>query len=580
MSYKLSPFLLLILVLSESLYSQPQLKYEENQTLTWKETIEFYQYLDRTYTNAYLTIAGTTDSGKPLHLFIISNQHLITAKQAIENRKTVIMVNNGIHPGEPCGVDASVLFAKEILENPGKYEAILDNTVIAIIPILNVGGALNRSMYHRANQNGPVEHGFRGNSINMDLNRDFIKLDTRNARSLVSIMREWDPDILIDTHTSNGSDYPYVLTLITTQKDKLNSPLSDFLYEEMLPEVYQEMKSGPYTLIPYVMSRDYRNPQKGLVAFMDYPRYTTGYASLFNTIGFTTEAHMFKTFKDRVLATYHFIMTVTDYASKNGEHIKTLRDLAKDQLFSKEEFVLTWELDTTYFENIEFSGYKIETGISDLTGQPNYKFNRDSVWTKNIPNYTNYKPVHKVVPPDIYVVPAAWQEVVDRLIINKVEFQRLKKDTSLFVEYYYIEDYKSFNSPYNGHFKHFNTITRKEKAYLNFLEGDLLVPLNQAAREYLVQVLEPEGEDSFFSWNFFDPVLSRKEYFSPYVFEGLAKDLLEKDPALAREYETKKLEDPEFASNHYAQLRFLYERSPYSEPTYKRYPVARLFLEK
>ncbi len=265
----------LLFFIPVNLHSQPPLRYEQNETLTWEESIAFYQSLDDNFENCKLVVAGETDSGKPLHLFIISGNKAFDSKTAKGNGLNVLLINNGIHPGEPCGVDASAKFALEVLENKEDYEEILSKTVICIIPMLNVGGALNRGKYHRANQNGPIEHGFRANAINMDLNRDFIKLDTKNARSFVKIMRDWDPDILIDTHTSNGSDYQYALTVIATQKDKLNQPVSDYLYENMLPEMYKRMAAGPYEAIPYVMSKDRRDPMNGIVAFMDYPRYTT-----------------------------------------------------------------------------------------------------------------------------------------------------------------------------------------------------------------------------------------------------------------------------------------------------------------
>lgn len=570
---------LLIIFSSLNLLSQPRLKFEENQSLTWKETIEYYKYLDEKYPEALLMETGLTDVGKPLHVFFISENELFTPELVRDDNKTILFINNGIHPGEPCGIDASVMFAEEILSNQSKYSKLLNNVVIGIIPVLNVGGAINRGEYHRANQNGPTEQGFRGNATNMDLNRDFIKMDTENTRSVVRLMRIWNPDVFIDTHTSNGSDYPYVLTLIATQEDKLNLPLSNYLYNRMLPHLYQEMKKGPYEIIPYVYSRDYRNPMNGIIAFMDHPRYTTGYASLFNTIGFTTEAHMFKDFNDRVLSTYHFIHTVSDFMAENNEEIIITRNLTSSQLMKKREFILEWELDTSNYELLNFKGYKMETGISPLTGQPNYTFNRDSVWEKEIRNYTSYRPVKKVIAPDFYIIPQAWSEVIERLKINKVEYSTLVRDTSIFVEYYYIEDYKTYSHPYNGHYKHYDTEVRAVRGKMNFFRGDLIVPLHQDAREYLVQTLEPEGEDSFFNWNFFDSILSRKEYFSPYVFEAKAMEILAYDKELQKSFDKKKKKDPEFATDHYAQLRFIYERSVFAEKTYKRYPVARLFID-
>ncbi len=562
-----------------NLFSQPQLKFKENQSLTWEETLEYYQYLDAKYPEALLMEAGLTDVGKPLHLFLISENEYFTPELIRENNKTILLINNGIHAGEPCGIDASILFAEEILSHQNKYQEILDNVVIGIVPVLNVGGALNRGKYHRANQNGPIEHGFRANAKNMDLNRDFINLDTENVRSLVRLLRIWDPDVFIDTHTSNGSDYPYTLTLITNQKDRLNQPLSDFLHKEMLPHLYKEMKKGPYEIIPYVQNRDYRNPQNGILSFLDQPRYTIGYASLFNTIGFTTEAHMLKDFKGRVLSTYQFIHRVSDFMAKNSEKIALTRNLSHSFLMKKNEFILEWELDTSKYEPLIFRGYKMEAGISPLTGQPSYSFNRESVWEQEIPNYTSYKPVKKVIAPDFYIIPQAWSEVIERLNINKVEYTTLIRDTSIFVEYYYIEDYKTYNNPYNGHYKHYDINVRPERGLMKFYRGDLLIPVNQDAREYLVQTLEPEGADSFFSWNFFDEILSRKEYFSPYIFEAKAMEILASDKELQKTFTTKKEQDPDFASDHYAQLKFIYERSPFAEKTYRRYPIARLFID-
>ena len=101
--------------------------------------------------------------------------------------------------------------------------------MIVIIPVYNVGGALNRGSYSRANQNGPEAYGFRGNARNLDLNRDFIKCDSRNARSFNRLFNQWKPDVFVDTHTSNGADYQYVMTLISTQKDRLGGALGEFL---------------------------------------------------------------------------------------------------------------------------------------------------------------------------------------------------------------------------------------------------------------------------------------------------------------------------------------------------------------
>jgi hypothetical protein len=139
--------------------------------------------------------------------------------------KRIILINNGIHPGEPDGIDASMLLARDIVTRKIDLPA---HVVLAIIPVYNIGGALNRSAFYRVDQNGPEAFGSRGNSQNLDLNRDFIKNDSRESLSFVRLFRDIDPDVFIDNHVSNGADYQHVMTLLTTQYDKLGGVMGTY----------------------------------------------------------------------------------------------------------------------------------------------------------------------------------------------------------------------------------------------------------------------------------------------------------------------------------------------------------------
>lgn len=575
MNYKLLTIPVLFLFAFICLQAQPVHQYKENIAPDWEETIEHYSFLDLKHREAKLLKAGTTDVGRPLHLFIIDAHKDFDPPASEKRRKAVLLINNGIHPGEPCGIDASILLAREILENRDKWSEVLEKLTILIVPVHNVDGALNRSPFNRANQNGPAEQGFRANAQNMDLNRDFAKLDTRNNRSLVDIIRNWDPDVLVDTHTSNGSDYPYVLTLITTERNKLSPVLSEFLYSTMVPHLYQAMEELGEPMVPYVENID-RDPAKGIVSFMDYPRYTTGYASLFKTIGLTTEAHMFKPYTERVEATFRFLKTISAFTAENAGLIRNLRTEAKMRDLSPRYHRINWELDTSRYESLPFRGYKMKFEKSRVTGLETYYFDRNDVWQADIPWFTNWIPTDSVMSPKAYIVPQAWHEVIERLRINKVEMIPLATDTTIEVEMYYIESCQTSPQPYNGHYYHYNTTTRTVIEKIRFYAGDFYIPMNQDANEYLVHVLEPRARDSFFNWNFFDGILSRKEYFSTYIFDKLAEELLSKDPVLRDEFELKKKSEESFRNNSREQLQFIYERSPYSEKTYMLYPVARI----
>jgi hypothetical protein len=575
----LLPHLLTVLILLSggilSVRGQVELRYAYNETVTWQEAIDMYKWLDEQYEDARLLQVGWTDAGRPLHLFVIDRGRHFSPELIRESGKNILFINNGIHPGEPCGVDASLKLASDLLSGKDTCAHYLDHTAIAIVPIFNVGGALNRSPYHRANQNGPIEHGFRGNARNLDLNRDFIKLDSKNTQSLVPVLRNWDPDIFVDTHTSNGSDYPYTITLINSHAQRHEPSQARFLDSTLLPFLFEGMDRSPYMMSPYIWSFK-RTPDQGIISFMDYPRYTSGYVSLYNSIAFTLETHMFKPFEDRVLATWHFLRETLRFSGLYGSELAKVKSEAWQEKMMRQEFTLQWKLDNSRSDLINFSGYTVKQRKSKVTGQQNYYFDRSDPWEKEIPYYKYFKPLITTTVPDFYILPSAWREVVARLQLNEVEMEQLSKDSLMEVDIYYIEDYKTVEKPYNGHYRHYDVDTRTVTEKVQLLAGDWIIPGRQKAIEYLVQTLEPKGYDSFFSWNFFDEVLFRNEYFSPYIFEETAEDLLKNDRSLKKEFEQQKKADPAFAENGYRQLRYIYERSPWSEKSFMRYPVYRI----
>lgn len=133
--------------------------------------------------------------------------------------RPVFFNNNGIHPGEPEGIDACMALVRDFCTRPERLAA-LGNTVFLFIPVYNVDGCFNRNTTSRVNQLGPESFGFRANGRNLDLNRDFVKCDSLAAQVFNRFFTDWDPDVMVDTHTSNGADYSYTMTLIHTQTDK------------------------------------------------------------------------------------------------------------------------------------------------------------------------------------------------------------------------------------------------------------------------------------------------------------------------------------------------------------------------
>lgn len=553
---------------------QVELRYNQNSSLTYDEAIAAYRALSFEFREAKLIPYGTTDFGKPLHLFVISRTKIFDPVVLREKGFRVVMVNNGIHPGEPCGIDASVKLARDILSKKDSLWTYMDSTVLCIVPVYNIGGAHNRSPYNRANQNGPEMQGFRANARNLDLNRDYAPMDSRNAKTFARIFHSWKPNLLIDTHTTNGADYQYVMTLVATHPQELPPMLGAYYGDVLEPYLYRQMEKRGYPMIPYVSPMG-ETPENGIQQHMNPPRFTSGYGRMFNTISFMTESHMFKAFSDRVLATYQFIEASLRFTSENGNKLAALLNEANLYVANQKEFVLTWEVDTTRTETISFMGYEAEFVDSEITGGKRLRYNRSKPYTKEIPYLRHYNPSLTITVPDYYYIPQAWHEVIDRLRLNKVQFYQFEKDTTFKVEAYYIQDYETRNRPENGHYLHYNIELRTEIQEVQFYSGDYIIPVNQPTNQFLVEMLEPQSSDSYFVWNFFDPILQRKEYFSPYIFEDFAVEMLKSNPKLKEEFEQKRREDKNFASNSYAQLSFLYQRSPFFEKGFMRYPVFR-----
>lgn len=235
-----------------------QLKYDDNLSLEYHEVIDAYRQLAHHYPEARLVEMGDTDIGKPLHLFMISGDRDFNPASIREKGKCIMLVNNGIHPGEPEGIDASIQFAWDILRDRDNMKHYLDSVAIGIIPVYNIGGALDRSKYYRTNQDGPVYKGRRRNARNLDLNRDFAKQETKNARSFARTFQFLNPDVFLDTHTTNGSDHQYTITLIPTLHSKLDPAMGTFFKNELLPDLYKRMAdNSEYEMIPYIHMRNY-----------------------------------------------------------------------------------------------------------------------------------------------------------------------------------------------------------------------------------------------------------------------------------------------------------------------------------
>lgn len=545
-------------------FKTPYEKGNGNQTTTYEEMVKFYEDLDKNFESISVVEKGKDDNGEPIKIVIFDN----SKKQNIP----VIFINNGIHPGESDGIDATMMLMRDLAL--GKIK-VPQNTKVAAIEAYNISGMMRRGKFSRANQNGPEEHGFRGNARNFDLNRDFIKNDTENAKAFQEIFHWLKPIYFIDNHVSNGADYQYTFTYISTNKERLGNSLGTYFHQQMQPKLIQNMEKSKILNVPYVNIHG-DSPDEEFPAFMDSPRYATGYTTLFNIPGTVAETHMLKPYQDRVKATYEYMRHSINFVDENYKEIsrKMMEELTN--YLPNKKYAIRWKLDSTKYSYIDFKGYEAGKKPSEISGKPRLFYDRNKPFTRKVKFFNTYKADKEITIPTYYVIPKSEGKIIENLKRNQIKFKELQSDSLITVESYKIVDFKTVKNPYEGHYLHFDTQVSSELKTKKFRKGDYLVSTRQSGVKFLLETLEPEAFDSYFNWNFFDGILGQKEYFSDYVFEDTAAELLKTNKALKTAFELKKASDAKFSEDGAAQLDWVYKNSEYYEGSVNQYPIYRI----
>ena len=544
-----------------------------NQTTTWSQCIAFYTELAKQFPRVLqFEQIGLSDAGVPLHRGVVSADGVFDREQIKRDGRPVFFNNNGIHPGEPEGIDACMALVRDFCIEPTRLAA-LGRTVFLFVPIYNVDGSLNRANTSRVNQDGPEAFGFRGNSLNLDLNRDFIKCDSLNAKAFNQLFTAWDPDVMVDTHTSNGADYPYTMTLIHTQADKLGGELGAFLRASMLPQLYQQMEARGWSTCPYVNPIK-ESPDQGIAEFLEVPRFSTGYAALHHTIGFMPETHMLKSFADRYASMRALVEVTLEFTVAHGAQIQALRRADRQHDMRKLQWPVSWKMDEARPSKLRFKGYAAKHSKSMLGDYMRLSYDKNQPWDREIDYYNNFIDDVVVQTPQAYVVPQQWRKVIARLQWNGVKMERVAAARTVSAQYYRIRSVTSRGNAYEGHMFHDDVQLEKQSAMVELREGDFMITLNQENARYAIETLEPQAHDSFFRWGFFNSVLEKKEAYSDYVFEDLAVELLRTEPGLQHQFDVWKAAHPDLLSNQAAVLDFIFAHCQrHVEPEWRRYPV-------
>ena len=397
-------------------------------------------------------------------------------------------------------------------------------------------------------------------------------MDSKNAFVFSKIFHGLDPDVFVDNHVSNGADYQYTLTYISSLSDRSPPSIRKITNESLLPSLEKDLDQNyGIDLFPYVDLKG-QTPEGGIVSFNDLPRYSMGYTALFQSLSFTVETHMLKPFPQRVQATLAFMKALISWTTKHKKLIERSRLKARKSTADATTYRFNYNSDGNV-DSILFKGFEHSFMKHHITGLNRLKYDTSAPYIRNIPQYKSFEAKREVRIPKYYFVGRQEKDVIKRLKANKIEMKKLKNDTLIQLGTFEVVDFDVSNRPYEGHFQLKNIKVNLGERRVALKKGDVRIATNQQNASFIHAVLQPETEDSYLSWNFFDSYLQQKEYFSSYVFIDKIEEILNKNDDLRKAYESKMEKDLDFRKSEWAQLYFIYKGSPYYEKTVNILPV-------
>ncbi len=542
----------------------------------YENTLKYFQKFAENTPYVKIKTIGVSPQGRELKVIIVSKDKAFTPEQAKKAGKAIVLIQNGIHPGEVEGKDACMLLLREILITKEK-QSLLDNTILLIIPVLNVDGHERVSPFNRPNQNGPKKMGWRTNALNLNLNRDYLKADTPEIKSFLKLFNDWLPDFMIDNHTTNGADYQYHVTYGIETHQNIDRGLLNLIDKKYLPQLLNRVEDDGFIVGPYMEFKS-GTIESGIIDLPAPPRLSHGYCAAQNRICLLVETHSLKPFANRVFSTKSMMEHSISFVNENHKELISLnkqadKETVKYYLSTKKKFPLVLK-GNGKFDKFLFKGFEWNDEHTEITGATVRKYT-DNPMEIEIPIFNKANSLKKIMVPAAYLIPQQFSDVINVIKSHSINFNILNTNKKLKVEKYRFTNVKFAARPYEGRqIPSFQCNSFSE--WIEIEAGTLIVYTNQRQLRVIVNLLEPEAPDSFVSWGFFNTFFERKEYAEDYVMEPYAKQMLKNNPDLRAEFFKKLNEDESFRNNGGERLDFFYKRSPFYDKGENVYPIMRL----
>ena len=475
-------------------------------TSHYADVIAFCERLARESPLVPLGELGKSQSGRKLPLVIIADPPVATPEEAARSGKMVVFAMGNIHAGEVDGKEGLLALARDLALAP-KKRPLLEEVIVVLAPIFNADGN-EQFGHHRPLEGGPKLVGVRENAQGLDLNRDFVKLETPEVRALVRLFNQWDPVVFIDCHTTNGSFHRYTMTY-----DGGHCPAGDprvyhYVLDELLPDAGVRLKKHTGFL-----SFFYGNfsPDRSLWETVPpTPRYSTHYFGLRNRIGILSESYSYASYRDRVLASKMFVQSIFESVAANKDQVRKLlaesrtATIATGRAPAATDRVVLRQKAAPLGRPAEFLGFVEEK-------RNGHQVKTDKFKTYPLVYMGDSEPTLSVRRPYAYLFPASLTRVAENLQRHGIEVEELGEEAKLDVETYRID--KITRVP--AFEKHQQRVLQAtpQRASRSLKAGTILVRTAQPLGSLAAYILEPQTEDGLVTWNFLDDVIAEgKEY--------------------------------------------------------------------
>ncbi len=474
-------------------------------TSSYRRVIDFIEELKLRHPALWTETIAVSTEGKEIPLMVLGK---------INKKNPVIYIQANIHAGEVEGKEATLMLARDLLDNAP--EKLLDKVTLLICPLFNPDGNDKFSKNNRKNQNGPVNGvGVRYNGQHLDINRDALKLETPEMLGLVqNVLNKWDPDVAVDCHTTNGSYHEEPVTFSWGVNPNGDRHIINFMRDEMMPAVGKNLKKK-YG-VPncyYGVFLDREDHSKGWLNYASEPRYIFDYIGMRNRLSILNENYVYADFKTRVMGCYDFLRSVIEYTAANGSKIKELVKSADERMinrFAKAErdsFAIKYKVRPTP-EKMKIVAYQVDV-VKDEKGRKRYK-KSDRKETLIVDYLADYYPVKSVAVPKFYIFTEPYdKKVLDNLKMHGIKFHPLLRDTTLMAETFRIDSLKPSSRLNQGHFQN-HVYGKYVKIEKEFSGDDIVVPTDQPLGNLVCYLLEPQTDDGLLRWNFFDRYLQQQ----------------------------------------------------------------------